>query len=546
MTLKHYQDFFSSKLLVLYLCCASLLVYLVIVPNQFLGDDQDFILNSTGYRHPLSIAKIITGYNPPGHDGVYRPVRGLLVLTTTTLFPDNPIYYHLFSILLHTGNTILIYFLMKLLTKDKLISFVCCLIFAVYPIHVEAITGITSTFDTVGITFLLISLYLYFKATATKPYTQSTYWFSVLCACLAILTYEPTIVLPLLILVLDKFVRGRKLFDTSLHLPYLGVMMGYLLVRGEIIQPLARQPFPPEVFWAIKLTLLKSLFVYLKLLLVPVHLSLNHFLPGSIAAHTLYSLNRKALLDQNLIDPLNIFIVVLLVFLFGIACKYRSKFPLILVSLLWIFITLVPTLNVFTVNPNLLAEKYLYLPSLGFCLLISYFFSLLWRSHRLSSYKNLLIFSLFILLSFYSYQTITRNRQWSSEINLLSTDSHRSPINPIVLYQLGLAYQKNNQIDQALATYKQVLLIVPDFSYPMLNIGYLEEIRNATESAKLWYAQAAHTEPVSPEPYHNLGILALKSNQYATASAYFTQALKIDPNFGPAQDALQFTLSRNQ
>ena len=160
----------------------AILAYSNIFGNKLVVDDHIFV----GTYHP-SIPEAFTGVVPLGHEGVYRPIRGLFY----TLYGSNPVIYHLNSLLVHVLSTVLVYLIISHITRLRRMGLITGILFALHPVHTETITYIASGMDSIGIVFFLASFYLYLK---------NRFWISILFALFAFFTTEMTLTLPILII----------------------------------------------------------------------------------------------------------------------------------------------------------------------------------------------------------------------------------------------------------------------------------------------------------------------------------------------------------
>lgn len=224
----------SGKIAIILILTAA--AYSNIFFNQKAVDDKIFI----GAYHP-SVAEAFAGVVPKGHEGVYRPVRGLLYLVYFQLFGANPFFYHLHSILVHLISTGLVYLIIREIgviggiRGDKggeKIGWIGGLLFGLHPIHTESITYIAASMEMTGVMFMLGSFYLYI--TIFKQF-QITHILSLFLALLAFFTYEMTLTLPLLILWYEWTLnRGNFKFQISNLAVYfwgleLTLLSGFLL-----------------------------------------------------------------------------------------------------------------------------------------------------------------------------------------------------------------------------------------------------------------------------------------------------------------------------
>lgn len=113
----------------------------------------------------------------------------------------------------------------------------------------------------------------------------------------------------------------------------------------------------------------------------------------------------------------------------------------------------------------MVAERFLYIPSVGFCFLLAIILVRLsgMRSFGLSpqAFKGIAILLLILLLSFYSVTTIRRNDDWQDSFTFWSQTVRTSPQSPRARYNLGNAYLWEGKLDEAIFEYKTAIGISP-------------------------------------------------------------------------------------
>ena len=216
-----YRNFLkNTKLQLLVILLLTGLSYSNIFQNEFIWDDPGFIKQWETIRSFKNIPKLLQGDTPLDHASVYRPVRGIFYTISYHLWgQENPLGYHIQSLLIYFGIIILVYLITQMVIGSWLlvhrkkqstnyqlpttnqIPFITALLFALHPIHVEAISFITASFDTIGILFFFLAFYLYIKFQQQKRILF--YLLSLLSSLLAFFTYEMTLVLPLGLMLYD-------------------------------------------------------------------------------------------------------------------------------------------------------------------------------------------------------------------------------------------------------------------------------------------------------------------------------------------------------
>ena len=126
---------------------------------------------------------------------IYRPLRTLSFAVDYAFYGLNPTGYHVTNLVLHILASIIFYFLVLSLFSLSAVAFLGGLIFAVHPVHVEAVSWISGRQDLIGFLFLELSLlcYIYYRK---KDYSKRYLVFSLIFSFLAYLGKETMLPLP--------------------------------------------------------------------------------------------------------------------------------------------------------------------------------------------------------------------------------------------------------------------------------------------------------------------------------------------------------------
>lgn len=384
----------------------TFLAYSNIFNNQFVIDDHVF----AGKYQP-NIRQAFLGAVPAGHEGVYRPIRGLFY----SLYGSNPVVYHLNSLLV---------------------------------LHTESITYIAASMEMTGVVFFLASFYFYLRGK----------YLSIFFAFLAFFTYE-MITLPLLLLLYEG-VMNHAPTRYKKTLPYFALLILYIIARFTMGVGLARGDylaFSPYHTW---LTMTKMVVKYIWLLIWPVTLSHNQtVVPGFEAFMTPYS-DQAAILAQSILDPEILFSIGLISLIGLIGLKLRKKSPIISFGIGWFFISLLPALEIVP-QGSMMNEKLLYIPSIGFVMVVGWIFDKTYKSYK--THETYVWAAVAALLLFYGARTSIRNTDWRSPITLWEHETRIHPNSELAYYNLGIYYTRNGQREKAIESYKKALELKPQF-----------------------------------------------------------------------------------
>lgn len=519
------------------------IIYLNIFQNTFIMDDRTIFFQWPEVKN-LDIPGLLKGTYPKKFETqpVYRPIKGVIHAIGYNISGNNSYYYHLQSILVNAIIALLIYSIVTLISKKSSLAFLTALIFAIHPIHTEAVTFITASFDTIGIMFFFISLYLYIKFKVSEFKSTFYYIASVIFALLAFLTYEITLILPL-ILILYDYIFGtlnKKNWKQSIqYLPYFLLTALYILLRSLLHPITSGLEYAAGSIYLTILTTLKAFLVYIYSLIIPINLSVIRTLPGDIIS--VYDQNPmeniQKIKDQTILDfpiILAMLIIIALVFTFFYFLKKR---PLISFCIGWFFIALLPIANIFPLR-QIMAERYIYLASFGAIFLFSYLILFIYKLGKSKLYiKNLLLVFILIIILIFSYLTIQRNTDYKTEIDMfkslskqenggyypkyflgkyyftvkeyknsvyylnLLTNSRYDYVYEDAYYYLAMSYLRLGQASEANKAYEKMVTLSPNYDKERLKI-----LKNLTASSN---TPKESIDKVTGNKIYNTGVFTL-------------------------------------
>jgi len=254
-------------------------------------------------------------------------------------------------------------------------------------------------------------------------------------------------------------------------------------------------------------------------------------------------MNNSAVVAQSILDPQIIFSVVVLILLLLTAVWARKKYPLVSFSIGWFFICLLPVSNIIPIQ-TFLAERYLYLPSFGFCLLSGY---LLYRLYNLplnqKGYSKVIAVIIFTFIAaFYLKASITRNTHWKDEITLCSVTVKQAPGSGIWHTNLGAAYSRQDEYQKAIQYYQKAIQINPALAKPHYNLGLSYHDLEEYEKAIQYFNKTIQLRPRFPKVYNNLGTTYIAIGNYEKAIQCYRRAIQLKPDFVDAQRNLEKAL----
>jgi len=522
---------------IVFIALLTCLVYVNTLENSFLWDDYDFILNWPLIRSLENVPSLLSGSVPRRHPGVYRPIRGLFYALNYQIWGQNPVGYHFNALLIHLSATILIYFIAASILKNNTTAFMGSLLFGLHPIHTEAISYITASFDQIGIVFFLGAFYFYIRSQMHKEYKMIMYFVSIFLAVLAFLSYEFTLTLPIIIILYDFcFQRmGKKNIMNKLKVysPYFLIVLIYVFARCFILKTITRGHYLAGNFYLTMLAMTKAIIKYISLLIFPLNLNVNHTVSKGIFSLYYTDLNKEAVLSQSIFDMNIVGSIILILLLLASAIILRKKLPIFSFCIGLFFISLLPVTNLIPIS-TLVTEDSLYLPSFGFCLLLAFFVYTVYNLKLKDIYRRIVKISMVIIFIaialFYSARTILRNKDWRDEITLWSKTFRQSPESSLVNNNLGIAYYRIGEYEKAVPYYQNAIRFNPQGIKAYNNLGatyyYLGQFNKAISYCK----EAIRLRPHYPGANFNLALIYQSLGQYQETIYYYKRFLLREPD----------------
>lgn len=312
--------------------------------------------------------------SPWWENGLYRPLTSLWLAADWSVGGGQPAVFHLTNLLLHALASVLVYYLaLRMLTPMAALA--AAMLFAVHPVHVEAVANIVGRGEVLAGLFTVLAVIAYSAdgdlastGETRSPRRRAVTGGTILATIAAFASKESAFALPGLLLMADwlaarqagepfsaRLRRHAWLWASSVVL-----LIGWLWMRAEIVGSLAgTYPAPGLEGLGVPgraIAMMPVAVEYLRLLFFPVRLSADYS-PDFLAVSAGLSLR---VITGALVLAGGAMVVV--------AAWRRS--PGVVFSLGWMGASLIIVSNVVVPTGNLLAERTLYLASVGACLLL--------------------------------------------------------------------------------------------------------------------------------------------------------------------------------
>jgi tetratricopeptide (TPR) repeat protein len=423
-----------------------------------------------------------------------------------------------------------------------LFPFFITLLFAAHPIHTEVVASLKNRDELLMLLFGLLALQqsvkyadtrknrhiywalaMFFLSGLSKP-TAAAFFFIIPLSLYFFTNIELKTILRFTALV--AVVSLIAAFGPFLYLPAhdrtLALLENPLSVEGGIINHIAYAGF--------------SLFFYMKLLLIP---------------HPLrYYYGYNLFPDISLGNTWVILAIIVHLGLFIFAI-YKLKKKHILSYIILVYLTsIVLFTNLFKPVPGIIAERFLFVPSLAFCFALVYFIYRMFLQHpedkNLKSIKAIGIFGIVVLILIpYSAKTFVRNQQWHTEYSLYKADmpylydsfkgndlyaneimknANRELAKPVNVLKFV-----DPQVKEAISHWERAIEILPEASSPYRNLGIIySRVYKNYDTAIFYFKKTLELEDDDAMTYFNLGLTYEGKGEFARAIEFLQKSLDID------------------
>lgn len=525
---------------------AVMLCYANALPAPFLSDDRLTILGNPTIRSlrppwlPLR--------TPPDQAASGRPVFNLSLALDHALGGRDPWRYRATNVGIHALAAMTLFGVVRrTLVSPRLaasdgpratgLAFLCALLWAVHPLHTQAVTYLTQRCESLMGLFVLLTLYCAARGW-TSPHRAAWHGAAATSALLGAGTKEVAALAPGLVLLYDRaFWRPslREALRASRPL-YAGLLLApaaaafLLSTQGQGAQALEARSFDGLAYLRSEAPVILH---YVRLVIWPDRLIFDYDWP-------IASWQEAA--------PAMLGVLGLL----GATAWMLWRRPAVGFLGAWLFVILAPTSTILPLR--FLAFEYrMYLPSIslivlgvvGASRLEGRFFA--WRSARRPEGAVRLLPALGIALAALvafalGTATVRRNHDYRSEVALWRDTVEKRPLNARARTNLGRALIDAGQRDEARVHFEEAVRLAPEDATTRLNLGGVYDLLGRTPEARREYERALALQPDHAQAHNNLAHLLELEGSIALALEHYEAAVRLDPEFAGAHFNLGLAL----
>jgi tetratricopeptide (TPR) repeat protein len=489
---------------------------------------------------PQNIESILSGgyWYIVTNAGLYRPIVNLSYLLNYAVFGNgpNPLGYHLVNLGLHEVNVALVYALGILIFGEAAPALALAAIWGLHPVLTESVTNIVGRADLLAAFGVLAGFFCHVKGASAEGRRRVPWLICLTVATtVGLFSKESAAVLPGIMLLYDVTRSERAPWRQKApgYAAVAVVFAAFLVLRigshvGMMeIDPI-ENPLVSAGFWTARLTAVKVIGKFLWLFLWPARLSAD------------YSFNAVPLFGWRSTRWEDIQALIALAVCLGAVCLAvilavrgrRAGRPLFF-FLVFFFVALSPVSNLIILIGAMMAERFLYLPSVGLAGCVVAAIYALSRSLKWPAFRRVAWAAFGLVCLALAARTYARNFDWEDERSLWSSAVDAYPESARAHYNSGNALvDVPGELPEAISEYHAALRIRPDHVNAHYNLGKaLAGIPGRMPEAISEYQAALRLRPDFAEAHNNLGAaLSQMPGRLPEAVEEYRAAVRIQPD----------------
>jgi tetratricopeptide (TPR) repeat protein len=520
-----------------------IITFIIYIPALNAGfvnwDDPDYVgENNYLIRDMSRLPELLT----TSVQGNHHPLTMFSIALNFAISGDNAWSYHLFNLIFHLINCLLVYRMALLLTKNNtLVALVTSLFFGIHPLHVESVAWVSERKDVLYALFFIAGHISYTKFVDSNSKKQ--YWLTLLFLVLSLLSKPAAVIFPVSLLCIDIF-RNRqfsfKLITEKIPFFIPAILMGLLTISAQ-----KDVGATGEDYFGLGKNILFGFYgimMYIVKMILPFKLSAFYPFPP---------LNEKLSVVY--------YAAPLFTLLLGLLTYFTwKKYRFVAFGIGFYIVNLVLVLQIFSVGSAVIAERYTYVPYIGIFFIIGCLLARFAKTNMTKAYSIIFPVALgFSILSFLQAQTwkngttlwdnviknqpssraysaratlLRKEKKYNEAINYYTQAIKLNAIDHESHNNRANIYMDLNKFDSAFIDYKQALAIKPDYHVAFDNLGGWYARRNRYDSALYYFNLVLREKPDYKVTYSNRGLTFMALKRYDEAIKDWQTFLAYEPN----------------
>jgi tetratricopeptide (TPR) repeat protein len=507
--------------------------------------ENGYIVDNTNIQAGITFESIRWAFTTTQASN-WHPVTWLSHMLDYQWFGLNAGGHHWMNLGFHLANTLLLFIVLREMTQTVWRSALVAALFALHPTHIQSVAWISERKDVLSGFFMMLTLWAWVryveKSKVQSPKSKVFYGLALGFFALGLMSKPMLVTLPVILLLLDFWPLRRVTSDE-----WRVTRFGLPVPQPSTFNHLLFEKLP---FVALSLASSVVTFCAQGVSVVPLdYVPWDSRIENALAAYTAYL--GKTFWPENLaifypyttIPPGEVFGSGLLLIFLSVFCIRKMRFqPWLLVGWLWFLVTLVPVIGLAQVSVQSMADRYLYLPSIGLFIMVAWglagiaSISSLWRATVTVGTTGLLMACLL--------DTRYQLRYWRDSVTLFSRALEVTGANPMGNYFLGNAFWVSGNLDEAAKNYRSVLRSAPNSEDVHYRLGYILCLQKKWPEAGVQFGEALRLNPDNPYAHKYLGDTLVAREKFDEAGTEYATALQLRPDDVVIREAMALLVKK--
>jgi len=524
----------SSKLYILLiyfgLAIVTFIAFEGLRHNDFIDyyDDNNYVTENPHINGGIT-GKAVLWAITTSHAGNWHPVTWLSHTLDCEIFGLNPAGHHITSLFIHIANTLLLFWVLRRMTGAIWPGAFVAAMFALHPLHVESVAWVAERKDVLSGFFWMLTMAAYVRY-AERP-GIGRYMLVIVAYVLGLMAKPMVVTLPFVLLILDWWPLERfgQLRGKTVKVNY----------QKTTAQRLTAEKIPLFVLSAVSSVITYMIQKSSGAVTAMEVVSLDVRIANALVSYIRYI--GKLIYPSGLCVlyphpgnglPFRQTIAALLMLACITACVIyaaRRQRRYLAAGWLWYLGTLVPVSGLVQVGAQAMADRYTYLPSIGFFIMVGYGAAEIFSKQ----YYRKIVAGILSGLALAALLLCTRVqvRYWQNSLTLFERAIAVTKDNYKMHSELAGLLKDQNRFSEAISHYRRAVEIMPSDAEAHYQLGDLLRLEEDIEGAIEHYLCAVRIKPDYADAHNNLGYALMSQGKLDEAIAHFRQALQARPEW---------------
>jgi tetratricopeptide (TPR) repeat protein len=487
------------------LAVVTFAIYAQVIGHQFITlDDPTYIQENPMVNRGVTLRGLAWAFTT-FYATNWHPLTWISHMIDCQLFGMNAGGHLLVNALIHTANTLLVFWFLFRTTHARWPSALVAALFALHPLHVESVAWASERKDTLSTFFGLLSLIAY--ARYAKAPSISRYAWVAITLALGLLAKAMLVTWPFVMLLLDYWPLGRSCShgpvarrnrDAPQGRGY-NAFAGAQTWRGLIIEKIPL--FAVAAASAVMTLMAQSRGGAVRTL---AHDPVGVRLPNAVVSYAKYFLLTFWPNDLAVYYPFAgiaawqiIGAAFLLIGITMFCFLQRKSAPYLMMGWLWFLGTLIPVIGLVQVGGQIMADRYFYVPSIGLFIALVFGVAEIAKRWRVTPALSAAIAGGVLLVL--AMLTNAEVQRWRNSFTLFEHTLAVTPPNLRIEHNLGVALGASDRYDEAAAHFEKALQIDPNFYDGLVAMGVTRAHQGQLPEAIGYFQAAIRSQPDAPK-----------------------------------------------